>query len=169
MSTASSSSFTRVAVITGAGSGIGLNFARKLYQRNDFSHIILAVRNEKRGHETIEAIKKDNVSSSSSTTTSNLIAVPCDQNSLASVASFCKQVSTLVNRIDLLVLNAGTLSGNAFDKTSIATVDGLESVFGVNHVSHFAMFQSLVPLLLNVTPETISSATVPPFRILFHG
>jgi len=161
MSTSSTnSSESRIAVITGAGSGIGLNFARKLYYRNDFTHMILAVRNEKRGEETLAAIKDTSaikISTSSITPSTQLIPIPCDQNSLVSVVNFCKQVKTQFSHIDLLVLNSGTISGSAFEKTSTATIDGFEAVFGINHVSHFAIFQSLLPLLQKSSPRTVPS------------
>lgn len=64
-------------------------------------------------------------------------------SSLASVDEFAAAIAARVRSINLLVCNAGTLSGNAFDAATARTIDGLETTFATNHLSHFALVARL--------------------------
>ncbi|MFD5448082.1 oxidoreductase [Streptomyces sp. NPDC003470] len=122
----------RVAVVTGANSGIGYVTARELARRG--AHIVLACRNRERGQDAVGRLRTD---------------VPgvhaelrmLDLADLKSVRSFTKGWSH--DRLDLLVNNAG-VAMVPFSRTA----DGFESQFGINHLGTFALTGLLMPHLL---------------------
>lgn len=132
-----------VAVITGANAGIGLNFTRKLLAKGSYSTVIITGRSQTRCDETATELRKCVAPSSPV----DVDAIVCDLDSLASVAQFCDAVKRRVSKIDLLVLNAGFLSGPALEMTAKKSKDGLEQTFAANHLAHWCMQESLLPLL----------------------
>lgn len=67
---------------------------------------------------------------------------PVDLSELASVRAFADQMVQRLDRLDLLINNAGIMA------CPLARVGpGWESQFGVNHMGHFALTQGLLPLL----------------------
>lgn len=143
-----------VAVVTGAGSGIGLDFARKLLARGTVAHMIVAARSPARCAETLAALAQGGTTPPSAAC--KVEALECDLGSLASVASFCREVKARVSRVDLLVLNAGMLSGPALATTQVESSEGLELTFATNHLAHFAIALALHPLL-----EAAGAAALP--------
>ncbi|MCF6470905.1 SDR family NAD(P)-dependent oxidoreductase [Nonomuraea sp. MG754425] len=119
----------RTAIVTGAGSGIGLPTALELARHG--AHVIVAARDPDKGARTAERIAE---------------AVPgaqvepglLDLADLASVRRFAAGVSGL----DLLVNNAGIAM-----VAKQVTEDGFELQFGTNHLGHFALTGLLLPLL----------------------
>jgi NAD(P)-dependent dehydrogenase (short-subunit alcohol dehydrogenase family) len=133
-----------VALITGASNGIGLRFARNLLAKRQFARVIFSARSSARCGELLAAIADVPRGDTA------VEALVCDMASLASVRDFCRDVTARVPAdvgISLLVLNAGMISGSAFDKTAARSADGLEAVFAVNHLAHFLMVRELLPLL----------------------
>ncbi len=126
----------RIAVVTGANSGIGYEAAQMLAGRG--AHVVLAVRNIEKG----EAARR------------RILAVhPCaetsleqlDLTSLDSVRAAADAVRTAFPRIDLLINNAGVMW-----TPKDVTADGFELQFGTNHLGHFAWTGLLLDHLLAV-------------------
>ena len=69
----------------------------------------------------------------------NLKVKKCDLASFASVREFCKQVEREEKKVDILINNAA-----AFDTKRVLTEDGQETVFQVNHLSHFLLTNLLL-------------------------
>ncbi len=134
------------AVVTGANGGIGLEVARGLAARH--AHVVLAVRSRERGQAAAIAIQAGNPDAS-------LQVLELDLADLASVHSFAETVRSRLDRLDLLINNAGIGSPSLQH-----TVDGFELVFGTNHLGPFALTGLLLPAIL-ATPKarvvTISS------------
>jgi 3-oxoacyl-[acyl-carrier protein] reductase len=86
----------QVAIITGAGKGIGAAIARSLSAMG--ATAVLCGRNRSALDSLAEAITK---------TGGKAEAIPCDVTSLESVESAAKQVEKSFGRVDLLVNNAG--------------------------------------------------------------
>lgn len=86
----------QVAVITGAGRGIGRAIARKLSELG--AHIVLCGRSRKALEETATAIENAGGKAS---------AIQCDVTDLRSVELLAKQVEGSFHRVDVLVNNAG--------------------------------------------------------------
>ncbi|MGK5684280.1 oxidoreductase [Actinoplanes sp. URMC 104] len=107
----------RVAVVTGANSGLGLVTARELARAG--AHVVLAVRNTAAGKEAARRID-------GSTEVREL-----DLASLASVRAFaagCRDVDLLVNNAGLVLLGGRR-----------TTADGFELHLGTNMLGHFAL------------------------------
>jgi WW domain-containing oxidoreductase len=123
----------KVAIITGANSGIGFETARSLALHG--CTVILACRNEV---STLEAIEK--ISKESPLAGSRCRFVPCDLTNLWSVREFARTLKfdDKLTHIDILILNAGV-----FALPYTTTSDRQETTFQVCHLSHFYLTQCL--------------------------
>jgi len=124
----------RLAVVTGANSGIGLETARRLAAAG--AEVVLAVRNADKGRQAVENIV-------ASLPDARVETAALDLSSLASVAAFSAARTEHGRPIDLLVNNAGIMAV----PTRHTTADGFELQFGTNHLGHFALTGRLLPLL----------------------
>jgi len=126
----------RIAIVTGANSGLGLETARQL-TRNGAS-VVLAVRSLDRGKAAIDDIRDGQ-------NDAQLELQELDLASLDSISSAAQSIRDRYDRIDLLINNAGVM----YTPRS-QTADGFEMQFGTNHLGHFAWTGSLIDLLQNV-------------------
>ncbi|KAJ8967044.1 hypothetical protein NQ314_003161 [Rhamnusium bicolor] len=140
----------KVAIVTGANAGIGFETCRSLAKHG--CTIILACRNLSAAEEAINQIREEKPAAGD-----NCIAIYLDLNSLSSVVQFANTVKSKYDRIDILILNAGVF-GLPFSKT----LDGFETTFQVNHLSHFYLTILLRPLYANLTLENLSPLTLSP-------
>ncbi|MBO4275334.1 oxidoreductase [Microbispora triticiradicis] len=116
----------RVAVVTGANSGLGLVTATELARHG--AHVVMAVRDVAAGERAAEAIRR-------SAPRAGIEVRELDLASLASVRAFAKGMTAGFPAIDLLVNNAGlVLLGPAR-----TTADGFELQLGTNMLGHFAL------------------------------
>ncbi|WP_119583109.1 oxidoreductase [Streptomyces europaeiscabiei] len=122
----------RLAVVTGANSGIGYVTARELARRG--AHVVLACRNRERGQDAVARLRPE-------VPGARVELRLLDLADLKSVRGFAEGWSH--DRIDLLVNNAG-IAMVPFSRTA----DGFESQFGVNHLGTFALTGLLMPHLL---------------------
>ena len=124
----------RVALVTGATSGLGELTARVLAGRG--AHVLLATRSIERTEDTVARIRRD-------VPEATLEHVPLDLADLASVAEAAERVRRRHDRLDVLVANAGVLA------TPLQrTADGFEWQVGVNHLGHQALIADLLGLVL---------------------
>ena len=134
----------RVAVITGANSGIGYVTARELARRG--ARVLLACRSEARGAGAGERLVAE-------VPGAEVQFARLDLGDLACVREFAAAYP--YDRLDLLVNNAGVMA-----LPYGTTADGFETQFGTNHLGHFALTGLLLPTLLE-TPAarvvTVSS------------
>jgi NAD(P)-dependent dehydrogenase (short-subunit alcohol dehydrogenase family) len=124
----------RLAVVTGANSGLGFGLARRLSAAG--ADVVMAIRTHVKGVAAIDEIR---------TTVPNakLTIKPLDLSSLAGVAALGEQLNADGRPIDILINNAGVMTPPKRDTTS----DGFELQFGSNHLGHFALTAHLLPLL----------------------
>ncbi|MEV0650727.1 oxidoreductase [Phytomonospora sp. NPDC050363] len=123
----------RLAVVTGANSGIGHVTARELARRG--ARVVLACRSPERGADAVARLRAEIPGAAV-----ELRAL--DLADLASVRAFAEDLGH--ERLDLLVNNAG-IAMVPFARTA----DGFESQFGVNHLGTFALTGLLMPRLLS--------------------
>jgi len=137
----------RVALVTGANSGLGLETTRALAAKG--AHIIMACRDQEKGR-TARATIVESVPGAS------LELMELDLASLAAVRDFAKRFQADHTQLDLLFNNAGVMA-IPFRKTQ----DGFEWQFGTNYLGHFALTGLLLPTLL-ATPQSrvISTSSV---------
>ncbi|KAJ2517950.1 hypothetical protein H4217_003633 [Coemansia sp. RSA 1939] len=127
---------TRVAIVTGANGGIGMETARALGLAGFTT--ILACRNSKRGQNALSALEN----STGLRDSSAFRLMELDLASFASIERFASEVERLYGRVHVLVCNAGT----AFSHYD-TTYDGLEAQFGTNFVGHYVLANRLEPAL----------------------
>jgi NAD(P)-dependent dehydrogenase (short-subunit alcohol dehydrogenase family) len=146
----------RVALVTGANSGIGLEAARALAERG--ATVVLACRNPAKAQEAVTTI-------AATAPTADVSVLEVDLADLDQVTVAAAAFAAGHDRLDLLVNNAGLM---AIPKQT--TVQGYEMQFGVNHLAHFALTGRLLDRLL-ATPGSrvvsISSQGHRPGRIAF--
>jgi len=123
----------KTTVITGATSGIGKETALGLAKK-DYA-LYLLVRNVPKGEE----LKKDIIAQ---TGNKNIHVVKCDLADLQSVREAADELNAKLVSINVLINNAGGI----FAKKEL-TKDGFEMTFATNHLGHFLLTLSLMPLL----------------------
>src|SRR5260370_40864250 len=139
----------RVAVITGANTGVGAATATQLARHG--AHVVLAVRNLDKGNAAAASIR-------STTPGAEVTIQHLDLASLDSVYAPAAALDTTRGRIDLLINNAGVMAGA---RPRATTDDGFEMHFGTNHLGHFALTGLLLGHVLaapNSRVVTVSSA-----------
>jgi NAD(P)-dependent dehydrogenase (short-subunit alcohol dehydrogenase family) len=132
----------RVAVVTGANTGIGFETALVLARRG--AQVVLACRSAERARDAAARIAAANPAAPAP----EVLAL--DLGSLASVTSAAEELRERHPRIDLLINNAGVM-----DVPYGTTEDGFESHLGINHLGHFALTGLLLPQLTPVPGSRI--------------
>ncbi|MHB8611948.1 MAG: oxidoreductase [Candidatus Dormibacteraceae bacterium] len=123
----------RIAIVTGANSGLGRIVARELARRG--AEVVIASRDHAKGAEAARETRAAFPSAS-------VEAAQLDLADLSSIRSFAERIRADHHHIDLLVNNAGVMAA-PYRKT----VDGFELQLGTNHLGHFALTGLLLPLL----------------------
>jgi NAD(P)-dependent dehydrogenase (short-subunit alcohol dehydrogenase family) len=123
----------RVAVVTGANSGLGLVAARELARHGAL--VVMACRNLDKGRAA-----QAEVAAAASGPKPELESL--DLASLDSVRAFAERFRTSHDGLDLLLNNAGVMAPPRQE-----TKDGFELQFGTNHLGHFALTNLLLPLM----------------------
>ena len=138
-----SSARGKVAIVTGANSGIGFEVTLGLVKK-DFE-VIMACRNIQKAEEakvkilTIHPNAKVN-------------PMKVDTSSLDEVKKFANLFLKKYNKLHLLVNNAGIMMS-----PYKITKDGFENQFATNYIGHFALTGLLLPILTNTKDSRIIS------------
>jgi retinol dehydrogenase-14 len=127
-------------VVTGASAGIGLESALQLGA--DGHHLVLVGRNEVRLADAAEAVRAAGAS--------RVETFTADFASLDSVRTLARDLLERLERIDVLVDNAGTV----FARRTV-TDDGLEATFVVNHLAGFLLTELLKQRLVCSAPARV--------------
>ena len=131
----------RIAVITGANTGLGYETAAALAAKG--AHVVLAVRNLDKGKEAVRRIERE-------APTADVTLQELDLSSLDSVRTASDQLRSEYDPVDLLVNNAGLMY-----PPRQTTTDGFEMQFGTNHLGHFALTGLLLDRLTSVAGSRI--------------
>ncbi len=124
----------RVAIVTGANSGIGLETTIAL--ANAGASVIMACRNPDKAAGALAEIRRRMPQG-------KVTPMTLDLASQASVRAFAETCQRQHSRLDLLINNAGIM-GVPMSRT----VDGYESQMGTNHLGHFTLTGLLIDRLL---------------------
>ena len=141
----------RVAVITGANTGLGYETAAALAEAG--AHVVLAVRNLDKGKDAAARITANSPHA-------DVALQELDLTSLESIRAAADQLRSAHDRIDLLINNAGVMW-----TPKSTTKDGFELQFGTNHLGHFAFTGLLLDRLLPVTGSRIVTVSSMGHRI----
>ena len=136
----------RVAVVTGANTGLGFETARMLAARG--AAVVLAVRDVQKGKQAAARIDGD------------VSVQALDLTSLDSIRSAADSLRAAHPRIDLLINNAGVMY-----TPKRTTRDGFELQFGTNHLGHFALTGLLLDRLLPVPGSRVVTVSSMGHRI----
>jgi protochlorophyllide reductase len=123
---------SRLVLITGANSGLGLETARAFSEHG--ATVLLACRSRQKGEAARTALLP--------AARGGLEVVELDLADLASVAATAQWLADSYGRLDLLINNAGVMA-----LPRCLTHEGFERQFGTNHLGHFALTNALLPLL----------------------
>ncbi|WNI18549.1 oxidoreductase [Actinacidiphila sp. ITFR-21] len=123
----------RLAVVTGANTGLGLATARELARAG--ADVVLAVRSTGRGAAAAAEIRR-------AAPRARVDVHRLDLADLSSVRDFADRFLDEYPALDLLVNNAGVMA-----PARRTTADGFELQFGTNHLGHFALTGRLLPAL----------------------
>jgi NAD(P)-dependent dehydrogenase (short-subunit alcohol dehydrogenase family) len=126
----------RIAVVTGATSGLGLRTALVLAEHG--ATVVLAGRDQDRTSAAADQVR-------AAARTAEVQGAELDLASLESVRKAAADLTARFGRIDLLINNAGVMM-----PPYGLTQDGYELQFGTNHLGHFALTGLLLPALLHV-------------------
>ena len=119
----------RLAVVTGASGGLGLETARALAVAG--AEVVVAARDPAKAQAAVAQVG------------AQARFEPLDLADLGSVQAFAERMTAAGRPVDLLVNNAGVMA----PPHRTTTKDGFELQFGTNHLGHFALTGRLLPLL----------------------
>jgi NAD(P)-dependent dehydrogenase (short-subunit alcohol dehydrogenase family) len=129
----------RVALVTGANTGIGLVTARELAARG--ARVFIACRSPQRAQSSVDAILRE--------TGEQVEVVPLDLGDFASVRAAAKAFLETGAPLHLLINNAGLAGVRGLSQS------GFEVAFGVNHMGHFLLTQLLLGRLEQSAPARV--------------
>ena len=135
----------RIAVVTGANGGLGLETARALAVKG--AYVVMAARNQRKA-----AAAADEIRGGAPDASLDLVAL--DLASQSSVRAAAEQITAAHKSVDLLINNAGVMG---IPETK--TVDGFETQFGVDHLGHWTLTALLLPALLRTAGARIVTVT----------
>jgi len=128
----------KTVVITGANTGIGKVTAMDLSKRG--AKVVMLCRNVEKAEEAAEEIRK--------ATEGEVVVHKLDLASLASVRECAEQLGNSLEKIDILINNAGIMAC-----PEMRTTEGFEMQIGTNHFGHFLLTNLLLPQLKKAAPN----------------
>lgn len=138
----------KLALVTGANSGIGYHTALELARKG--ATVILACRNPKKGEDALKRLK-------TALPGAKAELVELDVSSLKSVRAFAAAFAARGAALDLLINNAGIMA----PLTRKTSADGLEIQMATNHLGHFLLTSLLLPSLRRApAPRVITVASI---------
>ena len=120
------------ALVTGGGSGIGVETVRALATAG--AHVTVGLRNVSQGERLLAALGEE--------LASRVACTPLDLADLKSVRALSESYVTGGRPLHILVNNAGVMA-----TPQGVTKQGFELQFGTNHLGHFLLTQGLLPAL----------------------
>lgn len=133
---------TRIVVVTGANSGLGLELVKQLIYNENNVIAILTARNPKRGEEAVHKLDPYKVYSD------RVISLQLDVTSSESIQRFVGDIRTQFGYIDVLVNNAGiNPEGWDFSPKKRFPLDVAEEVLATNFFGAVNVTLALLPMI----------------------
>lgn len=135
-------------LITGGSSGIGYETAKALAAAG--AQVIVAARNQTQIDEAIANILAQ-------TPDANVHFELLDLADLSSVRALGKRLNAKLSRLDVLINNAGIMEPPKHSRSA----DGFEMQFACNYLGHFALTETLLPLLQkSASPRVVTVSSI---------
>jgi len=141
---------TKIALVTGGTSGVGLSIVRELTQHN--YTVFFIGRNLEKGKSIETELNQKS---------SNHHFIPLDLSDLDAVTIFVKKIKTEFKKLDLLVNVAGIINTK-----QLLTNKGLDKTFSVGYLSVFILCNGLIPILEKGENARIVNVSGEPFQVL---
>jgi len=125
----------RIALVTGANKGIGLEIARQLAQHG--VTVLIGARDAARAAAAVADLAAQGLTVQS-------LAIDLDDH--ASIAAAARTIDARYGRLDILVNNAGIVDG-ADGPPSLAGPDAVRRIMDTNFIGTLAVTQAMLPLL----------------------
>lgn len=125
----------KIALVTGANKGIGLEIARQLAQSN--IAVLMGARDLQRGRDAASELASEGL---------DVQAIQIDLNDETTIAATAEKIATKYGRLDILVNNAGIVDA-ADGPPSVATTAAARRLMETNFLGTLAVTQAMLPLL----------------------
>jgi NAD(P)-dependent dehydrogenase (short-subunit alcohol dehydrogenase family) len=145
---------TKIALVTGGTSGVGLSIVKELVQHNFYVHFVGT--NSTKG-KAIEAELNNNKREVSK-------FVKVDLSNLKETLEFTNKFKNEVSHLNILLNVAGVMLPNRQE-----TNEGVEKTFAINYLSAFLLSKELEPLLEKGKHSRILNVSGMPFQVLKEG
>ena len=126
----------KIALITGANKGIGLETARQLGQQG--ITVLVGARDEAKANQAAEELRKAGL---------DVHGIVIDVNNAGSIQKAAARIERDYGRLDILVNNAGVMLDDQKKKPSEQSLDVWRKTFETNLFGVIATTQTLLPLL----------------------
>jgi NAD(P)-dependent dehydrogenase (short-subunit alcohol dehydrogenase family) len=147
----------RIALVTGANKGIGLEIARQLGQAGVF--VIVGARDAGRAQAALEDLASRGVRAES---------VSIDLNDHASIAAAAETIRARHGRLDILVNNAGIVDAEDGPPTA-ASPDAARRIMDTNFIGTLCVTQAMLPLLRQAPRARIVNLSSSLGSLTFNG
>ncbi|HEX9996127.1 MAG TPA: SDR family oxidoreductase [Abditibacterium sp.] len=127
---------SKIALITGANKGIGLETARQLGAQNVV--VLVGARDPKRGEEATQTLRSEGIDAH---------FLHLDQTDAASIQNAKTEVENRFGRLDILINNAGTMSQDDLAAPANVSLDIFRETFEVNVFGLHEVTRAFWPLL----------------------
>jgi NAD(P)-dependent dehydrogenase (short-subunit alcohol dehydrogenase family) len=135
----------KIAIVTGANSGIGYEAARELAKKD--ATVIMACRDVQKGQAAAGKIREEYPAA-------HVPVMQLDLADMSSISQFADTFCASYENLDILINNAGVMA-LPYQKTA----DGFEKQFGTNHLGHFALTGQLLGCLKNTADSRVVSVS----------
>jgi len=128
----------KIALITGANKGIGFESARQLGAHN--VTIIVGARSDQKASDAAAKLESEGI---------DAVPLKLDVSVDADWTAAAKFISNKFGKLDILINNAGIITGEPFFGNSASTVsaDSLRAVYATNFIGLVGLTQALLPLI----------------------
>jgi NAD(P)-dependent dehydrogenase (short-subunit alcohol dehydrogenase family) len=127
----------KIALITGANKGIGLETARQLAAKHGV-HVLIGARDAAKGNEAAAKLKAEGL---------DMEAIVINVTDAKSIAAAAKTVGEKFGRLDILINNAGVMLDDHSKKPSEQSLETWRGTFDTNLFGVIAVTQAFLPLL----------------------
>lgn len=126
----------KIALVTGANKGIGLEVARQLGKQNVI--VLIGARDQERGEAAAQTLRSEGIDAA---------AVQIDVTHQASIDAAMSYIDKTYGKLDILVNNAGISTREGNTPPSELAIEDLHKTFDTNFFGVFAVTKAMLPLL----------------------